>query len=437
MMGKTIFIFEYISSGGFHQAEIPPSLFCEGFAMLRTITEDFHALNFEVHLLLDYRISHLSFLLKSTEIRLVEKHDNFLGKYKERLNRSDFCFIIAPEFSNILYKLTEIAMKTPSTVLSMGLKAIKLGASKLETYKFFQINKINTPQTWSLPLQERKMEKNQFIKIASKVKGPFIIKPEDGVGAESIHYFNDVNQLRKNYAEFEKSLEGNRNHVIQEYIPGRDLSASLIGFKEQDPLILSVNSQIISFINETTDSEYLGGYTPIKKLKGMKKELNKIIPELVQVEFQGYFGLDFILNNKGQLSYIEINPRLTTSYIGLRNIMDINPVRFILDSILEREKKDDFKLRGHSNFLRLEVKSPHKLDNTEFNGTIIPNLLRKIPEIVTPPITFSQFQDKIIYSLFIATKTRNKISSDERINKIIKVLKQYDLHSSIPQTCKE
>ena len=41
IMGKRIFIFEYVSGGGFNKDEIPISLFCEGFGMLVALIKYF------------------------------------------------------------------------------------------------------------------------------------------------------------------------------------------------------------------------------------------------------------------------------------------------------------------------------------------------------------------------------------------------------------
>ena len=53
MSNNRIFIFEFVSGGGFNQVDIPNSLFCEGYGMLKSIITDFKALNFEISTLLD------------------------------------------------------------------------------------------------------------------------------------------------------------------------------------------------------------------------------------------------------------------------------------------------------------------------------------------------------------------------------------------------
>jgi len=154
MLNQKIFIFEFVSGGGYNKVDIPSSLFCEGYAMLRTTIEDFKKLGFQIIVLLDNRIEFLSQYLKADIIELVNKNDDYIKVYTDCVKESSYCFIIAPEFSNILYNLTKIAKDYKKTVLSVDLEGIKLGSSKLKTYKFFLENKVNTPQTYAIPFKK-------------------------------------------------------------------------------------------------------------------------------------------------------------------------------------------------------------------------------------------------------------------------------------------
>ena len=81
-LNNKIFIFEFVSGGGFNNTIIPTSLFCEGFGMLRSITADFKLLDFEIYTTLDYRISFLSKFIKADHILNVKKNENSFTKSK-------------------------------------------------------------------------------------------------------------------------------------------------------------------------------------------------------------------------------------------------------------------------------------------------------------------------------------------------------------------
>jgi predicted ATP-grasp superfamily ATP-dependent carboligase len=50
----------------------------------------------------------------------------------------------------------------------------------------------------------------------------------------------------------------------------------------------------------------------------------------------GCIGIDVIVDNKNDKIYVvEINPRLTTSYIGLHEAIGYNPAKIILECINE------------------------------------------------------------------------------------------------------
>ncbi|MBS7633086.1 ATP-grasp domain-containing protein, partial [Candidatus Bathyarchaeota archaeon] len=46
--------------------------------------------------------------------------------------------------------------------------------------------------------------------------------------------------------------------------------------------------------------------------------------------FRGYLGIDVVLA-KDKAYLIEINPRLTTSYVGLRKVIGYNPAQAIIE----------------------------------------------------------------------------------------------------------
>ncbi|MHA1914100.1 MAG: ATP-grasp domain-containing protein [Promethearchaeota archaeon] len=427
-MGNSIFIFEFVSGGGFSKAKIPISLFCEGFGMLRSLILDFTSLDFEISTLLDSRISYLSKFIPTDRIRVVNEHDNYLKKYKESVRDTDYMFIIAPETSNILYSLTRIAKNYKKICLSSNLEAIKIGTSKFDSYNFLRRNKITTPKTFLIPLRKNKIDIDFVIQKFNSIQKPVVIKPEDGVGAESIFYFESQPQIEQFFQEQEQKIDRGRNFIIQEYIEGRDLSASVIlppsSLKDQTPILLSINSQNVNIKSPSNESEYLGGYSPIENYEELKVEFLHLLEKINFTKFKGYFGLDFMFTNDLQFNFIEINPRLTTSYIGLRKIINLNPAQIILDSYLNRWQPVEISHKGTSLFLRVDMMYTGKMKNVEFNEKVQKETVNLIPEMITPPISLN---DSNKYSCFIATATEDLPSSQGRMQEIIRILEMFNL----------
>ncbi|MFX0017990.1 MAG: ATP-grasp domain-containing protein [Promethearchaeota archaeon] len=436
MNKNTIFIIEFVSGGGFNQVEIPASLFAEGFGMLRSIIADFKNLDYEIETLLDFRIHFLSRYLNADFINIIQNSDNFCAKFKECIKKSKFCFIIAPEFLNILFNLTKIALDNDRIVLSVGLKGIILGSSKLKTYNFLKEKKICTPITFLVPYKQGRFDIEFIIRKLNEFDAPIIIKPEDGVGAESIYYFENESQIIKFFNQSTDLFDYSRRYILQEFIEGVDLSVSVIGnnnpnkLSKSSPIIIGINHQHIVIKDSHHESKYLGGYTPVENWEDIALSLKKNFEKLNFSYFNGYFGIDFIQKQEKLLSFVEINPRLTTSYIGIRNVVRQNLMEIILNF-----DENDFdlyknKFRKFSKFgpLNLEYTGIDSFENV--SKIIIPKMINDLPEIVTPPIKLNSDDktQKDYYICFIATKTKDLPSSERRINKIKKVLKKNEFN---------
>ncbi|MFW9939768.1 MAG: ATP-grasp domain-containing protein [Candidatus Thorarchaeota archaeon] len=420
-MKKRIFIFEFVSGGGFNRVNIPISLFCEGFGMLNSIIKDFKSIGFELSTLLDYRIDYLSTILAIDNYKIIKRKDNYLKQFKVFVKECDYTFIIAPESTNILYNLTNIVKNYNKTLLSTNLEGIEIGTSKIKTYNFFRKNKITTPKTYLIPLKNHNLDLEFIFQKFQELKKPIIIKPEDGVGAESIYLFETESQIENFFQDFKYKIESGRNYILQEFIKGIDLSVSLVkpatsvDSNSNSPFILSINSQNITIKSPNYESEYFGGSTPIENHEKTSIELSKLLEQIDFSQFSGYFGIDLIRGEDSRFYFIEINPRLTTSYIGLRNILNCNPTKLILESKLNGLEPKGVKLKHHSLFRRIELVYFKSKLNNKNKEKLTQRLINLIPELVTPPISLSKSNK---YTCFIATKTESLTSSEQRMQEI-------------------
>ena len=427
MIKNKIFIFEYVSGGGFNQIDIPSSLFSEGYGMLKSIIDDFKNLDFEVITLLDKRISFLGVFLEADFIELVNSKDNYLQKFKLAVKKCHSSFIIAPEFSNILYNLTKIVKDNNKKVLSIDLKGIEQGSSKIKTYEFFTASNVKTPRTFTIPLNNGSLNVDFIIQKFNDLSSPIVIKPNDGVGGELIYYFDKEIEISNFFNQKNNIIGSNRSFILQEYIEGEDLSISLIGLSnslkisKKNPIILSINTQDINIKKPHSETEYFGGYTPIIDTGD---QISNILQKLNLTNFNGYFGIDFVKKADDSVYFIEINPRLTTSYIGIRNVINYNPAVLILNPNLLFSESEKIIYKKNSIFSRIELKYVGNKNFKQLQQEIVPSLLKEIPEIVTPPI--SLFKENNNYSCFIATKEKDLESSRKRFNKIMIIFEEYN-----------
>ena len=90
--------------------------------------------------------------------------------------------------------------------------------------------------------------------------------------------------------------------------------------------------------------------------------------------------MDFILTKEKAVA-IEVNPRLTTSCIGLRRILDLNLAQAIINAVLKRELPTKVESCGFTYFSKVKTPIPSIKALQE---------AYLIEKIVSPPFPFSE-----------------------------------------------
>ena len=207
-----------------------------------------------------------------------------------------------------------------------------------DKFKFYKkiMNKFDVPLTFKLnDVDELKEILKQYN------NNQFILKPLKGNGGLGIYLldYDRLNKLndRENYLE---KIDLNE-YILQEHIEGTSISSSVLA--SHNDRINIFNSRLITENDLGFDNfAYSGNIVPLdlesfnsfnrfpKKEKDIDfKELNnemKDVSENLIKEFGliGSNGVDFILDNDGNLKVIEINPRLQGTYELAEEIMDLN-----------------------------------------------------------------------------------------------------------------
>jgi predicted ATP-grasp superfamily ATP-dependent carboligase len=177
--------------------------------------------------------------------------------------------------------------------------------------------------------------------------------------------------------------------MAQELIQGLPASVTLIS-NGTKAVPISLNKQDVSLKTPKQPSTYNGGTTPIDNPhKNKAFESAKKLVESIK-GLKGYIGVDLVLTKKEPV-VIEINPRLTTSYIGTRKVLNLNLAQAIIDATLEHKLPTKQKTTGYAVFAKVKTKNPtNKSLKETFN----------IPELVTPP--FPNPHENTTYSLICA-----------------------------------
>lgn len=314
-----ILVFEYITGGGLAGEALPGSLRVEGDLMLRALVSDLLELpDIDVMVLRDARLQPFP---ESLENLTIESPADFDHIWTEALAQADACYVIAPETDAVLEGLCQQVESAGVHLLNTSAESVALAASKSRTARWLAEN--------GIPVVD------DFV-VTDHARGRWVVKPDQAAGCEDMRLFTD----RKSAEIWLATQPGQQSWILQPWLPGEHLSLSLL-CKQGDAMVLSVNRQLLSEIN---GQPCLTGCVVNAEAAGTDFEQLAVKIAGFMPGLWGYVGVDLLRTDSG-LVVIEINPRLTTSYVGLRVTTGMNPAGMIL-SLLEQPLPDPLSYSG-------------------------------------------------------------------------------------------
>ncbi len=259
-----------------------PGFMLEGRAMLGTLVRSFVSCGHDVF----YPTSGI-LIDAGTAVR-TERFEETVAKLSKDC---DAGLVIAPD--EILGDLTELVEENTEN-LGCPSGSVRLCADKLECTRVLERGKIPVPRTIG----------------NGEYKGDHIIKPRFGCSSEGIH----------------KSSAGKveDGFIATQFIEGEHLSASIITGKTQ--LLLTVNKQLIEIDCAVS---YKGGIVPYHC--DMNHEIVEVAKKTLKtLGCRGYAGVDIVLGDRPYV--VDVNPRPTTSIIGISRVMEAEIADLILRS---------------------------------------------------------------------------------------------------------
>ena len=369
---KTI-LYEHVSGGGYAGQHISPDILAEGFAILRTVASDFKAAGHDVTVLLDDRISKLNPPINAdctVPVIYPEETTRFLTSLA---SINDASYIIAPETGQILESYVALMEKTCKISLNCQSNAIKQVANKNILKEILQKNNVNTPDSIVFSIDENLTAIKRGIK--EKLCYPVIFKPADGVSCSGLSIVNKDSQIISAIEKIEAESSA-KQFVVQEFIIGEAASVSLL-VSNNKALAISLNKQNVNVASPNKTSSYLGGFVPFDN--SLKEETFLLAEKAVECfsGLRGYVGVDFVLG-KDKPFVVDVNPRLTTSYVGLSQTVSFNVAQAIIDSVSRSRLPTNFETKGFTCFEKVESTKPTE---AAFKR------LSRVAAVVSPPFT--------------------------------------------------
>lgn len=301
-----LLIFEFITSGGFVNQPLPPSLLQEGTLMHNALLNDLLELTF-IHKLLDLQ-----------DQRLFNKHSNDFvqticispkNKLKETLsdlnNAYDAVWLIAPETEGILADWTRFFTGQDKILCSSIADVVELCQNKLETTKVLTRAGLDCvpsqPFDFSMPKEE----------------GQWIVKSNNSVGCHEVYLIASKSGREKVI----KKLDKTHHYILQPYIAGKVLSLSCL-FNQGQAYLLCCNEQQMDIM----DQQFVLRACSVN-VCSEKEVQHRILCQKIAVAMPllfGYIGIDLIETQQGELLVLEINPRLTSSFAGIKAAIGVN-----------------------------------------------------------------------------------------------------------------
>jgi hypothetical protein len=348
-----LLVYEHVSGGGYAGQPINLSVLSEGFGMLRTLVADFEAAGHELTVFLDARISKLNPPIAADctiPVFYAQEAQKFLVNAAEI---NDAVYIIAPETGQTLQSLVQLVGQTGKLSLNCEDSANRKVADKTVLCETLKNNGLPTPEKMIFGVDGSLAEVKRAIR--STLNFPVVFKPADGVSCGGLSIVKEDAHVEAAIAKV-RAESARKHFIVQEFIRGKAVSVSLL-CTGAEALAISLNKQNIKLATPEAASVYEGGVVPFDHpLKGEAFTLaEKAAGSFAGL--RGYVGVDLVLAEDKPF-VVDVNPRLTTSYVGLSRVAGFNVAEAMVNAVLKNKLPARRENNGFVCFSKVETPKP-------------------------------------------------------------------------------
>ncbi len=292
-----VFLYEYTTA----RSSLNPAepLLAEGWAMFQAVRADFERIG-------------------GVHVRTLPAGSDDELTFLELAGAADYTLVIAPECDGELLRRCQMVEKSGGRLLGPNSDAVALTGDKWLTYKHLCQCRVPTPPTRTIGA------------LPDEALGfPRVIKPRDGAGSQDTWLIHD-------HATWQRITPEINSGLVQPFVTGLAASVSfLVG-----PKFVTALPPAEQMLSSDGCFHYQGGRLPLpepldQRATMLAQQAIDAVPGL-----RGYVGVDLVLGDtSAEDRVIEINPRLTTSYVGLRALCVDNLAKAMLDVVEDRSPK--------------------------------------------------------------------------------------------------
>lgn len=267
--------------------------------MVESLANDFaRCEGTDVSLLVDHRLKLNA--PANCHVSPVHSVGSLRSKFQQLARQADWTMVIAPETQGCLLDWSAHAMRSGGRLLGADLSTISLATNKHRLGEFLRLRNIPSPRGILISRDDPWPSDWSF---------PKIYKPLDGAGCVDTFLIDRLEM----WTRCRDKLPRGR---LEEFRPGLAASISLLcgaGICQ----VLPAGAQRV--IQENGQLQYAGGELPLRRdLTERAIKLGRLVADALPGLF-GFVGIDLVLGEREEEdAVIEVNPRLTTSYVGLR-----------------------------------------------------------------------------------------------------------------------
>jgi predicted ATP-grasp superfamily ATP-dependent carboligase len=310
-----VFLYEWVTGGGLVEqpGRLPPSMLAEGSAMISALAADFAALpGVRVTAFRDMRLDDLP--LDGCEVVEIESASQRRDQFDRLAAAADWTMVVAPEFDCILRDALRRVRSAKGRMLNADDEFVALASNKHLTAEHLRRCGIPTPCG--------RLLEADALRLPADFGYPAVLKPVDGAGSQHTLLVDGAADEPPPYP-WPRRLE--------RYCRGRAASvAALCG-----PGHIRMLPPCWQRLSEDGRFAYRGGATIAEASVANRADSLAHRALAAMPPARGFVGVDLVLGDDAAETsdyVIEINPRLTTSYVGLRAAVVENLAQAILDA---------------------------------------------------------------------------------------------------------
>ena len=316
-----LFVSEFVCSGAWAQESLDSSLLAEGRSMLLAVLRDATRIQ-GLDVVTIWSGQRERFPVEGVAFQVAHSPEEEIELLAELAALSDVTLLIAPEFDGILTHRALLVEGVGGRLCGPSPLAITTCTDKLELAGHLQGAGLPT-----IPTSEFSVTHD----TSATVTYPCVIKPRDGAGSQATY-------LVESATDFERLLPGwkqsslLRQAIWQPYISGRAVSVGVMVTPEQ------YRYQPLPPCEQTLSTDgrfaYQGGVLPARGVDAVTLQHAAVAACREVPGLRGYVGVDLIIpdSHPGQPIVVEINPRITTSYLGYSRLCEQNLIATLLQA---------------------------------------------------------------------------------------------------------